>query len=123
MFNQTVTIFNKYKSNRQELVVKNVIEKVYMYAPFGADVSPEGMLKNAEAILLIPMKKRLGYVDNKEFDGEGWTISVDDIIIEGTTILNYDIELLNNIYNVYKIISFVTINFSGLPHIKVLMRA
>jgi len=119
MFEQNVTVFNKYKQNREELVVKNTLANVYFSTSKGVSISDTGMVKNSSATLIIPMGSRTNYVKPKDFIGTGWTIQNDDYVIEGNIEDEFDIKELSKLYEIYKVLSVSNNEFGELQNLRV----
>ena len=119
MFKQTVTVFNKYKQDREEHIVKNILENVYFATNKGVSVSDTGMIKTSPATLIIPMESMKNYVKSKEFVGTGWTIQDDDYVIEGNVADNFDFKELSKKYELYKVLNVSNNEFGGLPNLSV----
>lgn len=97
MFNQPITIVNKYYNNGV-LNYKCTQLKGFFYSTKsvntnGYDITP---IQNYVCRILMSEK---GYVEPSKFNGNGWTLQTDDYIVKGS-ISQWNSSLTNNYFKI-----------------------
>ena len=115
MFNNSITIYNKYTDNGVEKWKRTIIHGVYFDSTRGRNFNKSGNDKVNKAQVIIPKTnmRMTGYLSPKDFNSaedktNKWTLQEDDTIVKGE--INYEIikstkELYQNYENVYVITS------------------
>ncbi len=123
MFNNSVTIYNKYAENGVEKWKRTIISGVFFDSTYGHNFNKFGNEKANKAQVIIPKVNvcMTKYLSPKEFIELGdktdkWTLQDDDTIVKGA--ISYDIvkstkELYQNYDNVFVITSVDYKDFSN----------
>ncbi len=90
MFNNSITLYNKYTENGTEKWKRTIISGVYFDSIKGHNFNKSGNEKANKAQIIIPKRnmKMNDYLRPKEFEGaidksNKWTIQDDDTIVRG----------------------------------------
>lgn len=85
MFNDTVTIYNRYKSDGGEKWHRTVLCGVYLDIVKGAIARKTGVSNADSAVLIIPMylPSAVDFVEHAAYSGTGWTLGSGDYIASG----------------------------------------
>lgn len=83
MFNQELTIINKvYDKKTHQNTYKTSFVHGFWSSSDGISISGVNLVKNKGFKAVILMSEQ-GYVNPKEYIGEGWTLKNDDYIVKG----------------------------------------
>lgn len=123
---QTVTLYNKYITNRQECWQRTVVEGVSWFGKQRVSIAAEGSSAADMAVIRIPVDSLADYLPRPLWviNRKGWTLRAGDVIVKG--ILDTDIAPGESISKVLAAAEqTVTIESigdnrrGGLPHIRV----
>ena len=102
MFDKTITIVNKNKTNGT-ITYKGSVVKGFWSSNTGISINGVDLVNTHGVIVRILMSEE-GYVSPKNYTGTGWTLRNDDYIVKGTiTEQTIDIKTLLDNYECMKI--------------------
>ena len=93
LFTDTITIYNCVKTAQGETWHRSVLDHVMVTIATEKIIASNGTLTH-KPVISVTIPKRSGYVDAKEYNGEGWTAGLDNLDI--ITLDKCDTEITAN---------------------------
>lgn len=83
MFNDTITVYNRYKDGQTEQWARTVLSGVFWSSSRGAVTRKTGVSAADGVMIVIPKKSVCGYSPPHLYAGVGFTFRPGDVIVKG----------------------------------------